>query len=109
VIAHAAPLDDRPADTSLPGLALAQETGRLAARILLSAKVRRLGVAGGDTSSWILRALDISGLSFVGHLAPGVALCRAHATRPDLNGLEIMLKGGQMGPPDLFARLRDGG
>ena len=109
VIAHTAPLDDRPADTLLPGLALAQETGKLAARILLSAKVRRLGVAGGDTSSWILRALDISGLSFVGHLAPGVALCRAHATCPDLNRLEIMLKGGQMGPPDLFARLRNGG
>ena len=78
-------------------------------RILSSVRVRRLGVAGGDTSSWVLRALDISGLSFVGHLAPGVALCGAHATRPDLNGLEIMLKGGQMGPPDLFRRLRDGG
>jgi uncharacterized protein YgbK (DUF1537 family) len=109
VIAHTAPLDDRPVDKSLPGLALAQETGKLVARILSSAKVLRLGVAGGDTSSWILRALDIWGLSFVGHLAPGVALCRAHATSPDLNGLEIMLKGGQMGLPDLFARLRDGG
>ncbi len=109
VIAHTAPLDDRPADNALPGLALAQATGKLVARILLSAKVRRLGVAGGDTSSWILRALDIWGLSFLDHLAPGVALCGAHATSPELNGLEIMLKGGQMGPPDLLARLRDGG
>jgi uncharacterized protein YgbK (DUF1537 family) len=108
VIAHTAPLDDT-ADRSLPGLALAQETGRLVARILSSVKLRRLGVAGGDTSSWILRALDIWGLSFVGHLAPGVALCRAHAAGAELNGIELMLKGGQMGPPDLFARLRDGG
>jgi uncharacterized protein YgbK (DUF1537 family) len=108
VIAHTAPLDDT-ADRSLPGLALAQETGALVARILSSVKVRRLGVAGGDTSSWTLRALDIWGLSFVGHLAPGVALCRGHSANADLSGLEVMLKGGQMGPPDLFARLRDGG
>jgi uncharacterized protein YgbK (DUF1537 family) len=108
VIAHTAPLDDT-ADRSLPGLALAQETGRLVARILSSIRVRRLGVAGGDTSSWILRALDIWGLSFVGHLAPGVALCGAHAASAELNGIDLMLKGGQMGPLDLFARLRDGG
>jgi 3-oxoisoapionate kinase len=70
--------------------------------------LRRLGVAGGDTSSWILRTLDVWGLSFVGHLAPGVALCRAHAHDRNLDGIELMLKGGQMGPPDLFARLQNG-
>jgi uncharacterized protein YgbK (DUF1537 family) len=47
-------------------------------------------------------------LSFVGHLARGVALCRAHSHDKALDGIELMLKGGQMGPPDLFARLRTG-
>ena len=73
-----------------------------------SVKLRRIGVAGGDTSSWILRALDVWGLSFVGHLAPGAALCRAHSAGASLDGIEMMLKGGQMGPPDLFRRLRYG-
>ena len=109
VIAHTAPLDDRHADRSLSGLSVAQETGKFVARLMSSVKLRQLGVAGGDTSSWILRALDVWGLSFVGHLAPGAALCRAHSTSASLDGIEMMLKGGQMGPPGLFRRLREGG
>jgi uncharacterized protein YgbK (DUF1537 family) len=38
-------------------------------------------------------------------LAPGAALCRAHAPGSPLDGLELMLKGGQMGGIDLFERL----
>jgi uncharacterized protein YgbK (DUF1537 family) len=109
VIAHTVPFGERPADQSLPGLSLAQETGKFVARLLSRVRLRRLGVAGGDTSSWTLRALDVWGLSFVGHLAPGVALCRAHSTSKDLDGIEMMLKGGQMGQVDLFQRLQDGG
>ena len=110
VIAHTVPLGERPADRVTAG-AFTREgapasSSRGSCRVLRS---RRLGIAGGDTSSWTLRALDVWGLSFVGHLAPGVALCRAHSTSKDLDGIEIMLKGGQMGQVDLFQRLQDGG
>jgi 3-oxoisoapionate kinase len=37
-----------------------------------------------------------------------VALTRLHADDAALDGLELMLKGGQMGPPDLFLRLLHG-
>jgi uncharacterized protein YgbK (DUF1537 family) len=63
---------------------------------------RRL--AGGDTSSHALEALEITALSYAGELAPGAALCRAHAPGSPLDSLELMLEGGQMGGMDLFER-----
>ncbi|TFZ05674.1 four-carbon acid sugar kinase family protein [Ramlibacter henchirensis] len=85
---------------------VAQLCGRLLARVLaLAPAVRRVGIAGGDSSSHAVRALGLWGMSHLGQLAPGVPLVRAHAQDARLDGLELMLKGGQMGPPDLFTRL----
>ena len=93
-----------------PPLEVAGLCATLLARVLvLSPATRRVGVAGGDTSSLALRALGAWGLSWQGQLATGVALTRLHADSPALHGLEILLKGGQMGPPDIFARLLLGG
>jgi uncharacterized protein YgbK (DUF1537 family) len=90
-------------------LAVAQVCGELLARVLRrSPQVRRVGVAGGDTSSVALRALGAWALAWVGTLSAGVALTRVHADGDALDGIELMLKGGQMGPPDLFRRLLDG-
>jgi uncharacterized protein YgbK (DUF1537 family) len=88
--------------------ALAQASGRLMADVLARHPLARVGFAGGDTSSlavqcWSVRALT---LSYV--LSPGVAVCRVHAPGAALDGIELMLKGGQMGPPDLFDALRRG-
>lgn len=91
---------------------LAQRTAELLGRVLraaaAAANLRRIGVAGGDTSSLAVKALPIWGLSFLRALSPGVALCRVHSDEPALDGLELMLKGGQMGAPDIFQRLLDG-
>jgi uncharacterized protein YgbK (DUF1537 family) len=105
LIAHTMPSN---AHAKAAGLAIATATGELVARLLRVAPLRRFGVAGGDTSSWILRALDVWALAHVGHLAPGVALCRIRADDPALDGVEVMLKGGQMGSRDLFELLRAG-
>lgn len=89
-----------------PAREVALLCGRLLARALaLAPAVRRVGIAGGDSSSHAVRALGLWGMSHRGQLAPGVPLVRAHAHDARLDGLELMLKGGQMGPPDLFARL----
>lgn len=84
---------------------LAHGGGQWLRALLQTQPLRRVGIAGGDTSSHALRALDVWGLSYRGQLAPGVALCRAHADAPHLEGMELMLKGGQMGQSDLFERL----
>jgi len=88
--------------------ALALACGDLLAQILKLAPIKRLGVAGGDTSSHAVQALDAWGLSYQAQLAPGVALCRLHSDDQTLDGLEIMLKGGQMGGEMLFEELRAG-
>jgi uncharacterized protein YgbK (DUF1537 family) len=41
-------------------------------------------------------------------MAPGSPLCRAHSTDPTRDGLEIALKGGQVGGDDFFCTVRDG-
>jgi uncharacterized protein YgbK (DUF1537 family) len=87
------------------GNALALACGALLDGVLRRAPVRRLGVAGGDTSSFAVRVLGAWAISYHASLAPGVALCRLHADDARLDGLELMLKGGQMGEADLFERL----
>jgi uncharacterized protein YgbK (DUF1537 family) len=85
---------------------VAQLCGRLLARVLaLAPAVRRVGIAGGDSSSHAVRALGLWGMSHLAQLAPGVPLVRAHAGDERLDGLELMLKGGQMGPRDVLTRL----
>jgi uncharacterized protein YgbK (DUF1537 family) len=89
-----------------PARDVAQLCGHLLARVLeLAPGVRRVGVAGGDSSSHAVRALGLWGMSHVGQLAPGVPLVRAHAHEARMDGVELMLKGGQMGPVDLFTHL----
>ena len=106
VLAHTTPVrDGGPA-----ALEVAAACGRLLATVLtIAPHVRRAGVAGGDSSSLAVQALGGWALSHAGTLAPGVALTRLHSDAPGLHGLELMLKGGQMGPPDLFERLVRGG
>ncbi|WP_137920307.1 four-carbon acid sugar kinase family protein [Hydrogenophaga sp. 2FB] len=93
--------------------AIASATGDLVAsvvrtRVNTGQPLSRVGIAGGDTSSLAVQRLGIWGLTCQGVLAPGVTLSRARSDQPSLDGLELMLKGGQMGPTDMFERLLKG-
>ncbi len=108
VLACTMPADDGATPASavpVDAHALAHAGGRLLVDVLARVPLARVGVAGGDTSSHAVLALDAWGLSFIRRVAPGVPLCRVHSDRPALDGLQIMLKGGQMGADDLFERL----
>lgn len=100
---------DRGPDDAVSASDLAHRTADLLNHVLCAVSPRislqRVGVAGGDTSSLAVQSLDIWALSFVRVLSPGVSLCRAHSDDPALDGLELMLKGGQMGAVDIFERL----
>jgi 3-oxoisoapionate kinase len=85
------------------GVAIAAACARLLASVLDEVPLSRVVVCGGDTSSHAIQAIGIDSLEYAAELAPGAALCRVRGTR--LDGLELMLKGGQMGPPDIFDRL----
>lgn len=82
--------------------AVAEATGGLLAAIIAEARLGRLVVAGGDTSTMAVRSLPLWGLSYRGPCVPGAPLCRAHSDDERLDGLDIVLKGGQMGPPGFF-------
>ena len=87
---------------------LAMACGVWLNQVLQSCPVTRLAIAGGDTSSHAVQALGAWGLSYRQALGPGVALCRLHSDMAHLDGMELALKGGQMGRKDFFEQLRLG-
>ena len=78
--------------------------GRILDAILTESGLKRAVISGGDTSGRAASTLGIDALTAVAPLAPGSPLCRAHAARPDRDGLEIALKGGQVGARDFFVQ-----
>jgi uncharacterized protein YgbK (DUF1537 family) len=87
---------------------LAHVCAALLRQVLGAVSLRRIGIAGADTSSFAVRALGAWGLSYLAPLSAGVTVCRVHADSPRLDGVELMLKGGQMGDADLFEQLLEG-
>lgn len=94
------------ADRNRIGLAL----GRIQKALVERAGLTRAVIAGGDTSSHALRELGIFALTTKLPLpsCPGSPLCTAHADAPAFDGLEIALKGGQVGGDDYFSMIREG-
>jgi len=88
--------------------ALAPACGALLAAIVARVRCARVGVIGGDTSSRAVQALAPWALGWVGRLGGSSPVVRAHADDPAVDGLELMLKGGQMGEDDVLDRLVDG-
>jgi len=72
------------------------------------AGVRRVVVAGGDTSSYAARAMGIEAVEMLAPLYAGAPLCRASAPGSPLHGVEVNFKGGQVGAPEYFGVLREG-
>jgi len=89
--------------------AIGSGLGRLLDRVLRETGVRRAAIAGGDTSSHGARELGLHALTAVTAVGPGAAVLRGWSDDPGRDGVELVLKGGQMGPPDVFVKLRDGG
>jgi len=87
---------------------LGQQQGILLRELLLGSGVRRVCVAGGDTSSHAISQLGIYALELLTPLVPGQPLNRAHAEDARLDGLEIALKGGQHGRANHFESIRLG-
>jgi uncharacterized protein YgbK (DUF1537 family) len=70
--------------------------------------VRRVCIAGGDTSSYAARAMGIEVLEMIAPLTPGAPLCRAHAPNSPADECEVVFKGGQVGAENYFEIVRRG-
>jgi 3-oxoisoapionate kinase len=84
--------------------------GVILRRLVEAEKLPRAVIAGGDTSSHALSELRVEALTTLLPLpqTPGSPLCTAHGSYAPTNGLQIALKGGQVGSDGYFAQIRDG-
>jgi uncharacterized protein YgbK (DUF1537 family) len=100
-----------PLDAAAPaaGEKLGQALGRVAGQVVRRAGLERLLFAGGDTSSHGIAQLGIDALTWAAPIERGAPLVRAHAADPAIDGLELVLKGGQMGGEGFFETVRLGG
>lgn len=101
-------ISERPIDAEPHGIG--RRLGRLLRELVEAHHLRRVVVAGGDTSSHALQELDGFALTVAMPLprTPGSPLCTVHSDSVTFNGLQIALKGGQIGVPHYFADIRDG-
>jgi uncharacterized protein YgbK (DUF1537 family) len=67
---------------------------------LVDRGVRRLVVAGGETSGAVVKALGVTGLAIGPQIDPGVPACVSLGDRP----LALALKSGNFGAPDFLTK-----
>ncbi|MET0812143.1 MAG: four-carbon acid sugar kinase family protein [Microbacterium sp.] len=89
-----------------PLAAIAETAASIVRRAVGAGATRRVIVCGGDTSGRIVRLLGVESLSIAATPGGNVVVLRAHATDPAVDGLELLLKGGQVGDDDLFESMR---
>jgi uncharacterized protein YgbK (DUF1537 family) len=77
-------------------------------RLLDHARPQRMVISGGDSAGEIVSALDIQALTAMAELTPGAPLCRIWSGHAQRDGLEIVLKGGQIGSEAFFGQVRTG-
>jgi len=99
-----------PLPTGVPprGDTLGRQIGSMLRQIIIETGVKRVVLAGGDTSSHAVSQLGLYALTWSAATQPGAPLCRTHSDSPELDGLELVLKGGQVGTEDFFERVRTG-
>lgn len=87
------------------GMTLGEQLGLLLREVVRQSGVRRVVIAGGDTSTYAVKQLGIEALTMVSLLIQGAPLCLVHAPEGGkIDGLEIVLKGGQVGAEDCLAK-----
>jgi uncharacterized protein YgbK (DUF1537 family) len=75
-------------------------------RLLQRAPLRRVLVAGGDSSGEVAQRLGLDALTVLAGITAGAPLCQGW--RGDEPALELVLKGGQMGARSFFGSVRAG-
>ncbi|MGV3509645.1 MAG: nucleotide-binding domain containing protein, partial [Sphingobacteriaceae bacterium] len=80
--------------------------GQISRRVAERTSLKRIIIAGGDTSSHAARAMGIEAVEMIAPLAPGAPLCKAYAPGSAIDGLEVNFKGGQVGKEDYFEMVK---
>ena len=95
-------------DRSETGRIIGRQQGLILRELLEATGLGRICVAGGDTCSHTLRALDIHSLELLMPIAPAAPLCLAFSDTAAFDRLQVASKGGQIGNPDYFLQVLEG-
>lgn len=87
---------------------IGRQQGLILNTLIEKTGIRRVCVAGGDTSGHTAFAMGIYALEFTASIAPGAPLCRASSRLPANHELDIAFKGGQNGNEHYFEFVRLG-
>lgn len=82
--------------------------GKIARQVTEQHALKRVVIAGGDTSSYAARAMEIDAVEMISPLVSGAPLCKALSNNKAIHGLEVNFKGGQVGAENYFGILRNG-
>jgi uncharacterized protein YgbK (DUF1537 family) len=93
---------------NLPAGKLGAALGNIAREAASKVALKRIVIAGGDTSSYAARAMGIEAVEMIAPLVPGAPLCKATAPGSPVNGLDVNFKGGQVGGENYFEVLMNG-
>ena len=105
VIVHTGKIDGstQPSSADFLGTLL----GKIAAKVAEQFSLKRLVIAGGDTSSYAARAMGVEALEMIAPFVSGAPLCRVHSANNHIDGMEINLKGGQVGGEGYFVQIQN--
>ncbi|WP_080872597.1 four-carbon acid sugar kinase family protein [Oceanobacillus timonensis] len=95
-------------EPSNSGQLLGEQFGTLIKTTVENTTLKRIVIAGGDTSSYATLKMNIYALEMIRSIAPGAPLCKSYSDIQKFNGLEIALKGGQLGQVDYFTKVHQG-
>ncbi len=88
--------------SNLPSEKLGNALGIIAKHAVEQTNIKRVIVAGGDTSSYAARAMEIEAVEMIASVVKGAPLCKAYSSNKSINGLEVNFKGGQVGSENYF-------
>ena len=104
VIVHTGPKQSQNLSPKKLGTAL----GVIASEAAKKALVNRVVIAGGDTSSYAARAMEIEAVEMIAPLVSGAPLCKVISKNKSSNGMEVNFKGGQVGSENYFGVIMKG-
>jgi 3-oxoisoapionate kinase len=87
---------------------LGRALGAIAKAAAENAVIKRIVIAGGDTSSYAARAMEIEAVEMIAPIVSGAPLCKAISKNKTINGLEVNFKGGQVGTENYFEVMLNG-
>lgn len=87
---------------AIPAETTGKTLGAIARETIINTGIKRVIVAGGDTSSHAAREMQVDALEMIAPMVSGAPLCKVHSANNRIHGIEINLKGGQVGGKDYF-------